>query len=503
MKVTLISLYADIQSVGVRVLSACLKKAGHQTQLIFLWCPTNFGEGTFDFLDAAYRDRMIREVAQLAGDSGLIGISLMTEQVFRARYLTLELRKHLSIPILWGGVHPTIRPEECLAYADMVCVGEGEYSLIELVDKMERGESFPEVAGIWFKRDGRLVATAPRNLTKDLDSLPSPDYACENTHILDQGDLKPLTRELVRKYMERELYDLPGHATYGIVSSRGCPYNCAFCSTSYFRAIYRGQYKVRLRSIDRVIEELEWAKKEFPFITGIRFHDDTFVGRPREELEQFRDLYSKRVALPFACYAHPSDVTEEKVRLLCDAGLGKIGMGIQTGSRRLQQLYRRTISDDKILEAAAILNRLGSQLMPPWYDMIVDYFNESEEDAIDSFRLLERLPEPYTLHVFAMVLWPGTELYEREKAKGGITNDEEQVYRASYNVHSPNYLTLVYYCYKHRRSVPAPVRRFLASPRVVHVLNHRRLKRIYPALIGLARRARHGFLPPPSFPVNT
>ena len=246
----------------------------------------------------------------------------------------------------------------------------------------------------------------------------------------------------------------------------------------------------------------ELSKRTFPFITGVRFHDDTFVARPIDQLREFRDAYSQRIGLPFACYAHPADVTEDKIRILCDAGLGKVGMGIESGSRRLLKLYRRGSSNAKVLAAACVLHRFSDEMSPPWYDMIVDYFNETEADAIESFHLLEQLPVPHTLHVFSMVLWPGTELYALEKEKGTITDDEKQVYQASYNVHKPTYLTMVYYCFKSRNLVPRPIRKILSLPVIVHILNHPQLRWLYPALVSFLRRARHGFRPAPKYQVN-
>lgn len=502
MKVALISLYADIQSVGVRLLSACLKQAGHQTVRVFLWCPTNVGKNGFDFLRSAQRDAMVAELARLLSDTDLIGISLMSEHVFRARFLTAELRQHLSAPIIWGGVHPTIRPEECLQYADMVCVGEGEHALPELARRLEQGERHPEVPGIWHRLGHTTVSSAPWPLVQNLDDLPAPDYEVPEAYVLDEDQIKPLTPELVQKYMQLELYDLPGDATYGIVSSRGCPYNCTFCSTSYFRRLHGAAYKVRLRSIDSVVAELAWAKKAFPWITGVRFHDDTFMARTEEDLTTFSERYPSMVGLPFACYAHPVDVREKKLALLCDAGMRKLGMGIQTGSQRLQKLYKRRTPNERILDAATMLHRFEKQLMPPWFDVIVDEFNGTEDDAIETFALLDRLPQPCTLHVYSMVLWPGTELYERARERGSITDDEEQVYRASYNVLRPNYLAFVYYCYKHRHLVPRALRRFLSQRRVVHALNSPRLEKVFSALLGFLRTARHGFLPAPSHQVN-
>ena len=132
MKVTLISPYLDIKSFGLRTLSACLKKEGHDVQLIFL--PRPFTE--------RYEDKTLNEVVKISSGAALIGISLMTNFFDNAVQISQILRKSLDIPILWGGIHPTIRPQECLNYADLVCIGEGEEAVTELARKMEGGQGY-------------------------------------------------------------------------------------------------------------------------------------------------------------------------------------------------------------------------------------------------------------------------------------------------------------------------------------------------------------------------
>ena len=135
MKVTLISLSPLIEriiGVGIRILSACLKREGCDVQIIFL--PRHIGD--------RYEEKTLNEIVKLARGSELIGISLMTDDFDNVVRITQRLKENLSIPIGWGGVHPTIRPEECLYYADMVCIGEGEKTLVELVRKMKDGQDF-------------------------------------------------------------------------------------------------------------------------------------------------------------------------------------------------------------------------------------------------------------------------------------------------------------------------------------------------------------------------
>ena len=276
MRISLIVPYSDIQSIGVRILSACLKRAGHKPRLVFL-CGLNFiSDGKRELANEVPPDSLIRELIHLCEDSDLIGFSLMTDEFTRIRSITQAIKSELSIPVIWGGVHPTIRPEECLQYADMVCVGEGEYALPELMTALEGSHEDISIPGIWLKKNGKMISNPPWPLVKDLDLIPFPDYDCTDSYILDKGSVKPLTPELLKEYMQQHHYDLKS-GTYGIMSSRGCPYKCSYCGNSFYRELYKGNYSVRRRSMENVVEELVKVKESFPYIKGVRFHDDTFL----------------------------------------------------------------------------------------------------------------------------------------------------------------------------------------------------------------------------------
>ena len=116
MKVTLISPYPDVTAIGVRILSAALRQAGHETRVIMLRDP--FGDNVVHGA-VRYNANIIKNMNALCEDSQLIGISLMTNFFDNAVEITNGLRNSLNVPILWGGVHPTIRPEECLQHADI------------------------------------------------------------------------------------------------------------------------------------------------------------------------------------------------------------------------------------------------------------------------------------------------------------------------------------------------------------------------------------------------
>ena len=202
MKVTLISPYYVITVAGVRILSAVLKEAGFQCQMIML-PPAGAETGWFSGgIHISYSERVLDQVAQLAGDSGLIGISLTSNYYDSATHITQHLRRTISAPIIWWGIHPTVRPDECLEHADLICVGEGEDALLELVQKMAHGGDYTDVSNIWYKQNGKIVHTPLRPLPVDLDVYPYPDYDLNAEYVLHEGTLQPMTKELLYTFMQ-------------------------------------------------------------------------------------------------------------------------------------------------------------------------------------------------------------------------------------------------------------------------------------------------------------
>ena len=141
MKISLMSIYPDLQSFGLRTISACLKKEGHEVDMIFL--PREFTD--------RYEDKTLDDLVELTKKSDLVGITLMSNFFDNAVQITNKLKENYDFPILWGGIHATVRPEECLDHADMVCIGEGEETLVELTKRMGTGQDYYDIKGMGFK----------------------------------------------------------------------------------------------------------------------------------------------------------------------------------------------------------------------------------------------------------------------------------------------------------------------------------------------------------------
>jgi anaerobic magnesium-protoporphyrin IX monomethyl ester cyclase len=474
MKITLISPYPDITSFGLRTISAYLKQNGHQTRMIFI--PDPLGDNLL-YGVKRYDDRVLDEVVNLCKGSDLIGITLMTNFFDGAVQVTERIKRELKTPVIWGGVHPTIRPEESLQHADLVCVGDGEEALLELVNRMAAGQDYSTTENIWLKKDGGIIKNPVRPLTTNLDVYPVPDYSMEDHHVLLEGSVQPLTEELTKRFLERGTVSHYLHRIgYQTMTGRGCPHKCTYCINDAIKSIYGSEGYLRWRSTAHVMEELIWVRKHMPYVGFIWISDDAFFARNTKALEEFCREYKEKIGLPFSCLASPLTVNEEKMKLLVDAGLIYVQMGIQTGSSKIQELFnRKTMSNEKVMQAVRIINAYKKKMFPPSYDFILDVPYETEKDVIESLKLIAQFPKPFQLQPFALVLYPGTKLHEMATRDGLVRDERKEVYAKSYTMREPNYLNLLMTLAKGGK-FPSTALKFLVSSPLVEILNSRALR---------------------------
>lgn len=477
MKVTLISPYPDITSFGIRTISSYLKQHGHKTQLIFL--PDPHVDNPL-FGNKRYDDKVLGDLIPLCSDSDLIGITLMTNFYEGAVQITEKLKSGVKTPVIWGGIHATIRPGESLEHADMVCIGDGEEAVLEVLNRMEKGESCRNVSNIWIKENGKIISNSPRSLSRDLDIYPKPDYSPDNHYILHEGKIQPLASDLVRQYLERgTLSGFLMKTGYQTMTGRGCPHKCTYCINDTLKKMYNNENYLRWRSTAHVIDELLWVKETLPYVGFIWISDDAFFARPKESLEEFCKEYKEKIDLPFSCLASPMTITEEKMAMLVDAGLVYLQMGVETGSAKIQELFNRKQMDNEcIMKAFNVINKYKDRMFPPSYDFILDVPYETDEDKIQSLKLIARIPKPFHLNLFSLRLYPGTKLYEMAKNEGMILDGNMQIYKRSYMMLDQSYLNLLTTLSKNGR-FPCLLLKFLLSFPILNILNSKELKPVF------------------------
>ena len=446
----------DVAAFGVRSLSAYLKRAGYQVRNLFL--PGGVKKYKYQKgYKYGYEKNILDKIIELCKESDLIGISFMTNYYDRALQLTETIKSCLGIPVLWGGIHPTVTPEQSLQHCDMVCLGEGEEAILELLEKMKYGHNIFDTRNIWFNKNGDIIKNSLRPLIQDLDSLPFYDFGMEDHFIFDhlKKEIAPMSKELLKKCfplepnVEGSFNDSYKRSiSYKTMGSRGCPHRCTYCAERTLALLYPGERYFRRRSVSHIIDELTDVKKNLPFIESIFLFDDAFTARSLTEIKEFSKAYRDAISLPFHIQVSPLTITKDKMEALIDGGLAFAEMGIQSVSNRGMDVYKRKVSKETILEKASIINKFVGKIHVPCYHLILDNPWEQIEDNIETLNLVLQFPPPFWLKRSSLVCFPGTELYNRAKEDGIIeTSDDEQ--REIYNKHlhmpKATYMNFLFY----------------------------------------------------------
>lgn len=431
MKVTLISPYKSIASHGVRSLSAFLKNNGIAVDVFFLCLE-------MDAVPSKTLCERFLEKIEIS-KTDLVGISLSTNYFNIAKTITEYIRRYSRVPVIWGGIHPTIRPEECLATVDMVCVGEGETALLNLSRKIAERVDYTDVESLYLKSTAGIRKNKIAPLIHNLDLIPFPDYDFKSHFVWKEKDFYAVDEELFKscQYIADR---------YETLTSRGCPYQCSYCCNNNLHRLYGSGGFLRKRRPASIVEELEGMKSRFPFIKSVYFDDDAIFSKTKEEIAEFCRLYKEKVRLPFEVSGvHPRALNQEKLELFIGAGLKRIKMGIQTGSGRINRLYKReNVSNEQIMQATLLINKFKDRLQPPIYDFILDNPYEKKEDTIETLNLLLKIPKPYELSLFSLTFFPGNEITEQAERDGLLKELEGSSHSKNHNRPAKGYFNRLF-----------------------------------------------------------
>ncbi|MEM4267572.1 MAG: cobalamin-dependent protein [Candidatus Woesearchaeota archaeon] len=412
MNIGLISAEYDLSSNGLRLLSSVLKKYGHSVTLIFM-----------PYFNNKYPRSVLKKLYALICRMDMIGFSSMALSSQKVIQIIKSIReKKFDGVIIWGGIHATLNPDECLMYADYVCVGEGEFAFAELAYALHTrktgGRKIKNIRG----RHSRVCKIRP--LVMNLDSLPFEDYSLAGHLVLENGSFVPMQEKHFTyglHNLSNEFFNKVRGSFVTIHCIRGCHSSCTYCCNYDLKKIYHIRLSgttshaslLRKRSLGHVISQLRQLKKNIPSLAFVWFTDDDFFVRSRDEISAFIAEYKKHVALPFMCYAGPKSIEKTKLSMLVSAGLCRVEVGIQTGSRRVSSsLYNRKMANREILRAARTLNKFKTRMYPPEYQLIGTNPNETLKDIGETLKLIEALPKPFFLRVFNLTYFPGSTYYK-------------------------------------------------------------------------------------------
>ncbi len=386
---------AATESLGLEYLSSALKARGHSAELVYEPLLFDSFRLRLPFLEPDSAKSAARKALGLK--PGLIGFSVDSDHFQWALAAAREVKRLSRVPVIFGGVHPSTAPEAVLARpeVDLLCVADGERAIVELADKLERGQPPEGIANIWFKKNGAPVKT-PVRLETGLDSLAFPD---------------------------KDLFygEYPGFVldTYSIVTGRGCPNACTYCYNSSMRRTLsrlgcRDAF-LRRRSVKNVILELLAAKKNRAF-RRVSFCDDLFIS-DKAWLEEFAAVYPREIGLPFFCNIHPADADERAVELLRAAGATAVNMGVQTVSAELRrECLGREESTEAAVSALRLLDRAG---IFAYTNFIFGLPGQDDEELARAAGFAAANPAGFH-DVNWLRYYPGTALLDRARASGLI-----------------------------------------------------------------------------------
>jgi anaerobic magnesium-protoporphyrin IX monomethyl ester cyclase len=302
-----------------------------------------------------------------------------------------------------GGPHVTFLPVETLrecSQLDVVCVGEGERTILELTQAIEHKASLSKVRGIVYRSGDHIIKTPPQPLIDDLDSLPFPAR-----HLLPMDRYTILGKKAII-----------GH----LMTSRGCPFNCTFCASSLlFGKRFRG------RSPKNVVDEIEQVVSEYD-PESIEFSDDEFT-LDRKRVGGICDEIRRRgLSIIWACSSRVDVISRELLQKMRAAGCFFIYYGVESGSQRILNLMRKGITMEQVIDAIRWTKEVGIETLASY---IIGFPDETEEDIGKTIALAKKLDTDYAQFSLATP-YPGTELYSSAKEKGLLLTEDWSQYTA-------------------------------------------------------------------------
>lgn len=350
-------------------------------------------------------------------DPALIGISLQSSHFQIARTLTQRIKVALKTPIIWGGAHPTIDPENCIKENDMICVGEGFDPLVDLYKAISEGKKYDDIKNVWVNKNGNIIRNEVRPFIKDIDILPAPSFSPENKIYIDAGKVQ-VDNNI--DYFGFGFTDEPLKTFHQTMTSFGCPLRCSFCINAL------GVDRYRRRSPQNVMNELIRARDMNKNLKTVFFWDN-ILGVEKKWSFEFAELYKKEIALPFYAYSHPLFTDRETMRALREAGWSITVMGIQSGCEKLRrELYARRETNEQLMEATKRLNELRKIKSPRkyfriYYDYVKNNPMEGKADLSDSLDLFLKFPKGYIFQAFNLSFFPNYQITKYFLEHGMIT----------------------------------------------------------------------------------
>lgn len=359
-------------------------------------------------------DELARQAREIKPD--LVGITMMTA-TFDAGKKVIKLIRLVApqAVIIAGGAHPSALPVETLEdipELDLAAVGEGEFTMLELAKAMAENKNWREIKGLYYRENGKITAAPPRELIKNLDTLPLP-----------ARHKFPL-----EKYKTHPPYGLKNPYMH-LLTSRGCPFGCAFCSKSVFG---RG---LRMRAAASVVDEMAELIKKYG-VKEIKFYDDDFTLDMNRAEEICEEIIRRKIKIPWSATTRVDLVNQPLLKKMKQAGCWLIAYGVESGCQDLIDLIGKGIKLEQVERAFSWTSQAGIKTLA--YFMI-GLPGETEATIKNTVAFSKRL-NPDFVNWSLTTIFPATPLKEivrqRVKTKGRIvhySSNPKDMYRLNWD----------------------------------------------------------------------
>jgi len=405
--------YRGIESLGLGYLMSMLTSHGHEIDLIF---EPGLDDNTVMNVPALARLNRPEALVERARafNPDLVCIGAPTNLWPHASRMGERLKRELGVPVVVGGHHAQALPEYVINHwwVDVVCTGEGELSLLELVARMSRGEDYTDVPTMWVKQDGVVHRNEIGLLENDLDLLPFP---------------------------EKQLWWEAGafRDVLEVFTGRGCPFKCTFCNIHYQREIFDGKGDfLRKRSVANVMEELKQNLRTYD-PSFVSLHDDNFTTNVLW-VEEFCEVYRDEIGLPWYCFGYPTTIKPRLMKAMAAANCSMLFMGVDSGDADVRAtLMERPMTDDLIYEKARLIHEHGIR---SFVSTIYGIPGETPETMWKTLDMVDVIrPTQASGNVFYPL--PKTKLYDLSVEMGYLDEEgEEKVRRGESSFHQHSIL---------------------------------------------------------------
>lgn len=332
-----------------------------------------------------------KDILEFAPD--VVGVScLSNNRISSMQALKISKQINPNIITIAGGAHATALYKQILLNypLDIVVLAEAEITIVELIKAIAANTPLAQIDGIAFKEDGRVNLTTPRKPIAFLDTIPFPRHESFSACIAQEKKAVMIT-------------------------TRGCPYKCKFCSSSsYWGKPYR------VRSSKNVVDEMEMLIKQFRMIKEIIFWDDLFTIDSKRVIEICKEILERKININWVCQGHAAHLDEEMLTWMKMAGCYRVSVGIESGSARILENINKRINIPQIEQAFELLDKHGIRGTA---FLMVGNPGESEETINETIELIKRIKIKDLSAVSLCQVFPQSPLYELAKGIGFITED--------------------------------------------------------------------------------